>query len=887
MDERNRARRLNLWAAAAIAVLLAFYVAALAYSRPRASGKPLRYDRFVDLVERDRVLNAEILDRDGLVVGRYLTEDGETTHYRVNYFNAEVVREGLSGLLVNNNVPTNIDKQFAKSLVEPLTLMLPTLIFIVVIVYFVLSWRWGTGLFASSSGARRVEEDGARTTFADVAGQDEAVAELRELAEFLRRPESFTNVGLRVPKGILLYGPPGCGKTLLARALAGEAGVAFFEISGSDFMEMYVGVGAARVRELFKEARAAAPAVVFIDEIDSIGRLRGRMGPVQSHSEHEQTLNQILAELDGFSSMEGIVVLAATNRPDVLDPALLRPGRFDRTLGLELPDEDARLEILHLHARGKQLAPGVDLRAVARTAHGMAGADLAAVMNDAARAAARANRARIEQADLEHAFTALAEAPERRKRLTLHAASVGRRPLRDENVTFADVAGADDAVAELTEVRDYLADPERFLRLGARAPRGILLIGPPGCGKTLLARAVAGEADASFLSASASEFVEVFVGEGAARVRDLFAEARSSSPSIVFIDEIDSVGRERGRAGGRSEIDQTLNQILIELDGFRVGSGTIVMAATNRPDILDPALVRPGRFDRQVVLDAPDRAGRTAILEIHGRGKPLAGDVDFDRVAGLTSGASGADLENVLNEAALLAARAGAAEISMSFIEEGIERALLGVGARTRLLSAEEKQLIAVHEAGHALVGVSLPNADPPHKVTIVPRGRALGYMWNPDQSDRTLHTRSRLIDLIATSLAGRTAEEIVFGDVADGSSPDLKHATGMARRMVCELGMSEKLGPLHYTFDDGSNRSQPNAFVSEDVASTIDSEIRAIVEEARRRARDAIESHRRVLDRFVDVLLEKETLSAAEIEDLFNEARRPKKTARVSRAAR
>jgi len=885
MDDKTRARRLNFWTAAALAVLAAIYIGALAYSRPRASGEPLRYDRFVDLVETDRVVNAEILDRDGIVVGRYLTGDDQPRDYKVNYFNSEGVREELTSLLVTNNVPTTINKQFSKSLVEPVTFVVPSIFFLVVIAYLFLSWRWSVGLFATKSASRRVEAEHAETKFADVAGQEEAVAELKELVEFLRQPQSFTNIGLRVPKGVLLYGPPGCGKTLLARALAGEAGVPFYQISGSDFMEMFVGVGAARVRELFKEAREAAPAIIFIDEIDSIGRSRGRMGPIQSHSEHEQTLNQILAELDGFSAAEGIIVVAATNRPDILDPALLRPGRFDRTVGLELPRDDARLQILQVHARGKQLGPDVNLQAIAAKAHGMAGADLAAVVNDAARAAARARKSHIEQADLEQAYRTLAEAPERRKRLAMKNPSVGRRPLQDESVTFADVAGADEAVAELTEIRDYLEDPERFLRLGARAPRGVLLVGPPGCGKTLLARAVAGEASASFLSVSASEFVEVFVGEGASRVRDLFAEARSSAPSIIFIDEIDSIGGRRGHITGHSEVDQTLNQILIELDGFRVGSGVIVMAATNRPDILDSALTRPGRFDRQVVIDAPDRAGRKAILEVHARNKPLAADVDLDKIAALTSGAAGADLENVLNEAALLAARAGAPEITMEFVEEGIERALLGIGSRSHLLSAEEKRLLAVHEAGHALVGTALPGTDPPHKVTIVPRGRALGYVWSPDQSDRAMHTRSRLIDLIATGLAGRTAEEMVFGDVADGATADLKHATAIARRMVCELGMSDKVGPLHYnTVDDNSKRSEPANIISEDVARTIDAEIRAVIEEGRARAAEVLKSRRRTLDALVEVLLEKETLSAIEIEEIYEKTARARTKARAGR---
>jgi ATP-dependent metalloprotease FtsH len=870
--DNNRARRLNLWTIAIVVLLLAAYLGALAYSRPRASGQTLRFDSFVDLVETDRVTAATIRDRDGLVVGRYEKKDGSTAEYNVSYFNAETVRESLVNLLVVNKVPTTIDKQFGKSLVAPATLLLPTLILITALAYLILSWRWGTGLFGATSESRKV--DAGTVRFADVAGQDAAIADLREIVEFLKHPQASVRLGVRVPKGVLLYGPPGCGKTLLARAVAGEADVPFFSITGSDFVELYQGVGAARVRELFREAREHPPAIVFIDELDAVGRARGALGPVMTQGEQEQALNQILAELDGFSSSSGIVVLAATNRADVLDPALLRPGRFDRTISLERPDEEARLEILQVHTRGKEVASGVDLRAIASKAFGMTGADLAGVVNDAALIAARADKPGIDQSDLQTALQRISEEPERQRRSAMGERSIGRRTLADEGVTFADVAGVDEAVAELAEIRDYLAQPERFERLGAAVPRGILLVGPPGCGKTLLARAVAGESHAAFFSVAASEFVEIFVGQGAARVRELFAEARAGAPAILFIDELDSIGTRRSESapGGSRETEQTLNQILIELDGFTTSSGVIVIAATNRPDMLDPALIRRGRFDRHVTVDAPDRAGRRAILALHSKGKRLGSDVDLDKVAGLTSGFSGADLASVLNEAALLTARRNADEISMSDVEQGIERAMMGISARRRLMSDDERRAVAVHEAGHAVVSIALPGTSPPHKLTIVPRGRVLGFSWNPDEADRWVSNRDHLIDEMAGLLGARAAEQMVLGQLGDGAANDLRIATDIARRMVCDLGMSEKLGPL--STGDPHDGREPKPLLSEETAGIIDAEIRAVIDEADRRAADALRSHRDILDRVVEALLEKETLGSRELSEIWAAAR-------------
>jgi len=721
------------------------------------------------------------------------------------------------------------------------------------------------------SVGRRASALDERVTFDAVAGQDAAKAELAELVEFLAEPERFAELGAEIPKGVLLYGPPGCGKTLLARAVAGEANATFVSVAATEFVEVFVGEGAARIRDLFTEAKTVAPAIVFIDEIDALGSRRTQRG-VQGHQEQEQTLNQLLVELDGFEPSIGVILIAATNRPDMLDPALLRPGRFDRTVGLERPTEEDRLAILTLHARRRRLDPAADLGEIAKRAHGLNGADLANVVNEAALLAARAHKPEVSQAELDVALSRLVEAPERQRRLAARERSVGRRVAGgEERVSFADVAGVDDAVAELREVRDYLSEPERFAALGARVPRGVLLSGPPGCGKTLLAKAVAGEANAAFFSTSGTDFVEVFVGEGAARVRDLFAEAKSVAPAILFIDEIDAVGAQRAQVSvdGHRERENTLNQILVELDGFESRSGVIVMAATNRPDLLDPALVRPGRFDRQVEITLPDRPGRRAILDLHAKDKRLAANADLDLVAGVTQGFSGADLANVVNEAALLAARERVGEISRAVLEEAIERVLLGVSSRRHIMTEPERRIVAYHEAGHALVGLALPGVSVPHKVSIIPRGRSLGHVWHIDEDERAIHSRSELINQMAMDMGGRTAEELVFGEPGTAAADDLARVSAMARKMVCELGMSDALGGLTYTDGSYADSRTGSPGYSEKETTLIGDEARRLIDEARDRACLVLDGSRSTLERIAETLLERETISATELEAL------------------
>ena len=445
-------------------------------------------------------------------------------------------------------------------------------------------------------------------------------------------------------------------------------------------------------------------------------------------------------------------------------------------------------------------------------------------------------------------------------------------------VTFDDVAGVDEAKQELAEVVDFLKSRERFQGLGARIPRGILLVGPPGTGKTLLARAIAGEAGVPFFSISGSEFVEMFVGVGASRVRDLFDQAKRNAPCIIFIDEIDAVGRHRGAGlgGSHDEREQTLNQILTEMDGFDTNVNVIVLAATNRPDILDPALLRPGRFDRRVVLDLPDLVGRTAILKVHANGKPLAESVDLEVLAKQTVGFSGADLANLMNEAAILAARRGNKSIQMEELEESIDRVIAGQERKSKKISPREKEITAYHEAGHALVAKILPNADPPRKITIIPRGMALGYT-KPLHEDRYVWSRAQFNDELAVLMAGRTAEELTFSEITTGAQDDIKRATKVARGMVTDLGMSDKLGPR--TFGDkqelvflGREISEHKDY-SERYALEIDKEIKRIIEEARSTARKILTENKAKLVQIAERLIAKETLEAEELESIFNEA--------------
>jgi cell division protease FtsH len=447
--------------------------------------------------------------------------------------------------------------------------------------------------------------------------------------------------------------------------------------------------------------------------------------------------------------------------------------------------------------------------------------------------------------------------------------------------TFEDVAGVDEAIEELQEIKEFLAEPAKFHAVGAKIPKGVLLYGQPGTGKTLLARAVAGEAGVPFYAISGSDFVEMFVGVGASRVRDLFEQAKENAPAIIFIDEIDAVGRHRGAGmgGGHDEREQTLNQLLVEMDGFDVRGGVILIAATNRPDVLDPALLRPGRFDRQITVDTPDLAGRIKILQVHSRGKPMGPDIDLQSVGRRTPGFSGADLANVLNEAALLTARGGAKMIDNSTLDEAIDRVIAGPQKRTRLMSEKEKLVTAYHEGGHALVAAALPGSDPVHKITILPRGRALGYTMVLPDEDKYSQTRSEILDKLAYMMGGRAAEELVFHDPTTGASNDIEKATGLARAMVTQYGMSDRLGAIKL----GDGNAEPflgrdighSRNYSEEVAAIVDEEVKTLVGAAHQEAFDILHENRDVLDALVLALLDRETLDKAEVAHIFAALRR------------
>jgi cell division protease FtsH len=461
-------------------------------------------------------------------------------------------------------------------------------------------------------------------------------------------------------------------------------------------------------------------------------------------------------------------------------------------------------------------------------------------------------------------------------------------------VTFADVAGADEAVEELQEIKEFLESPAKFQSMGAKIPKGVLLFGPPGTGKTLLARAVAGEAGVPFFSISGSDFVEMFVGVGASRVRDLFEQAKTNAPAIIFVDEIDAVGRHRGAGlgGGHDEREQTLNQLLVEMDGFDTRAGVILIAATNRPDILDPALLRPGRFDRQIVVDSPDLEGRRAILNVHAKGKPLAKGVELEVLARRTPGFTGADLANLMNEAALLAARRGFKEIGMPNLEEAIDRVIAGPERKSRLISEDEKRVIAYHEGGHALVGHALPHADPIHKVSIIPRGRALGWTLALPEADKYLVTRSELRDQLTMLMGGRTAEELIFHDPTTGAQNDIERASQIARSMVTEYGMSDLIGPQQLGHKNGEvflGRDlghQPN--YSDEVAARIDAEVRRLIDEAHIEALDILTENRKTLDKLAKALVERETLDTPDVMEILGPVgKRPSRTPPAQAPAR
>ncbi len=832
--------------------------------------KPVNYSTFLKKVELDEVKSIQVSGQD--VYG--VLKDG--TRFET------VLPENAQNwdLFKSHNVEVTIQNPTEAWNVSAILAWLSMLVALGAIAIFIYRQRQsggsGSSIFSiGKSRAKMFMPSTIKVKFDDVAGAQEAKQELKDVVDYLKNPEKYKRLGAKITRGVLLVGEPGNGKTLLAKAVAGEASVPFFSITGSDFIEVFVGVGAARVRDLFAQARKSAPSIVFIDEIDAIGRQRGS-GFGGGHDEREQTLNQLLTEMDGFDTNgASVIVLAATNMPDVLDKALLRPGRFDRRVNIPFPDEPSREQILRVHAAAVSIDPEADLGKIAAETAGFSGADLANLVNIAAINASKNNQNLITQKDFEYAHKIIVQS---------HATG-GMRTSAEKSqympkmfmpsqvkINFDSVAGADEAKEELIDVVDFLKNPQKFNRLGATLPRGVLLIGEPGNGKTLLAKAVAGEANVPFFSASGSEFVEKYVGVGAARVRELFATARRHAPAIIFIDEIDAVGRHRGGSdGGHEEREQTLNQLLTEMDGFDTSTTSlIVIAATNRADILDKALLRPGRFDKKVEVPYPDLLSRKKILLVHAKDKKIDPSVNFDTIAKGTPGFSGADLANLINEAAILASKLGKEAVMVEDFEEARDKVLLGKESKSKILTPKELEVTAFHEAGHALVRLLLPEySDPLYKVTIVPRGRALGVTHSMPEREKYTADKEEMLATIASALGGRVAEELVFNKLETGAASDFQKATDIARKMVCHFGMSEKLGPIFYDQRPGEYQ------YSQHTAELIDSEVRSITEQSYKRALELLKSNREKLDKLAHALLEKETLYAGEIYELLDIAPR------------
>lgn len=829
----------------------------------------MSYSAFIDAVERDNVKSVHIVGQE--VFGSL--KDGSRFEAVIadNPSNFDILREH------------RVEYSVAPA-TNPYAHWYMFFIFLLIAIplglwYFFRQSRGGSngasGIFSmGKSRARMFMPSMIDVKFDSVAGVHEAKEALKDVVDFLKNPEKYRKIGAKIPRGILLVGEPGNGKTLLAKAIAGEASCPFFSITGSDFIEVFVGVGAARVRDLFMQARKNAPCIVFIDEIDAIGRSRGS-GFGGGHDEREQTLNQLLTEMDGFENANsGVIVIAATNMPDVLDKALLRPGRFDRWVAVQYPDLESRKQILAIHARKVKMNEDIDLDYLARETAGFSGADLANLINEAAIGASKKNQDTVSMQELQEAHKHILQA----RNATMSGASGSAMPKGTSKpkmfmptqvkTKFDDVAGIPEAKEELQDVVNFLKNAESYRRLGARLPKGVLLVGDPGNGKTLLAKAVAGEANCPFFSVSASDFVEMYVGVGASRIRDLFAQARRHMPSIIFIDEIDAVGGKRvaGFDGGSDERAQTLNQLLTEMDGFNSeDTNVIVLAATNRPDMLDNALIRPGRFDKRIDVPYPDLKSREKILQVHAKHIAKDPTLDIVRIARGTPGFSGADLAQLVNEAALIATKKERDMVTMSDVEEARDKIMLGKELKSVMLSDQEKEMISYHEAGHALVRLLVPQyADPVHKVTIIPRGRALGVTHSLPEREKYLSTKEELFTLIMVCLGGRIAEQLTFGVLSSGASNDFEKASELARKMVCLYGMADDIGPVVY-----SQHSREYTY-SQKMAERIDEAVHSLLMDAYKKTETLLRDNGALLKKLAEALLVNETMYAEDIYTLL-----------------
>ncbi|MBI2790705.1 MAG: ATP-dependent zinc metalloprotease FtsH [Gammaproteobacteria bacterium] len=691
------------------------------------------------------------------------------------------------------------------------------------------------------------------TKLSDIAGMKEAKEDVKQFLDFIKDPEKFEKIGARPPKGIMMYGPPGTGKTMIARAIAGEANATFISASGAAFEESYVGTGAARVRELFKIARKNKPAIIFIDEIDALAPARGTENLSMSHI---QTVNQLLSEMENVdtSKNKGIFVIAATNRLEAIDNALLRPGRFDWQIHINLPTDEDRKEILTKMLK-KIKVSDIDIDKLVENSAGYSGADLSNLVNEAAIIATKNDKKAVDMDSFQLAFNKIATY-EKDLSPTLSIKILSPNEVKTQ---FSDIAGMNEAKKEVTEVVDFLKSPKEFTRLGAKPPGGIIIYGPPGTGKTLMARAIAGEAKVNFLAISGSAFDERYVGVGASRVRELFKLARKYKPCIVFIDEIDALAPTRNPSD-ISGNDQTLNQFLNEMDNIQKGinEGIIFIGATNRLDIIDPAVLRPGRFDRKVFFRLPTIQEREEILQVHMKNIKVGADVSLKKLAQTTTGFSGADLANLVNEAAIEATRKNKDAVDMKSFEEANDKIILGVNMGSGSYTEQERKLTAYHEAGHALVGLLHP--DHPrafHKMTIGLRGSTLGATHFRVKTEEYSWTKKQLEALICTSLGGYVAEELIFGkdNVTTGASSDLINANEIVKKMVTKYAMSDNQSLI---VDD---------VISEgDVAKNAE----IILKRDYDIAKDILQKNMDKLHLLANALLEKETLDYEQIVELL-----------------
>lgn len=692
------------------------------------------------------------------------------------------------------------------------------------------------------------------TKLNDISGMKDAKEDVKQFLDFITNPEKFEKIGAKPPKGIMMYGPPGTGKTMLARAIAGEAKTTFISVSGAAFEESYVGTGAARVRELFNIARKNKPAIIFIDEIDALAPARGTENLTISHI---QTVNQLLSEMENVdtSKNKGIFVIAATNRLEALDNALLRPGRFDWQIHINLPTDEDRKEILTKMLKKIKVSDDINIDKLVENSAGYSGADLNNLVNEAAIIATKNDKKSVDMNSFELAFVKIATY-EKDLSPTLSVKILSPNEIKAQ---FSDIAGMNEAKKEVAEVVDFLKDPKEFTRLGAKPPSGIIIYGPPGTGKTLMARAIAGEAKANFLAIAGSAFDERYVGVGASRVRELFKLARKYKPCIVFIDEIDALAPTRN-SNDISGNDQTLNQFLNEMDNIQKGinEGIIFIGATNRLDIIDPAVLRPGRFDRKVFFRLPTIQEREEILQVHMKNIKVGSDVNLKKLAQTTTGFSGADLANLVNEAAIEATRKNKDAVDMKSFEEANDKISLGVNMGSGSYTEQERKLTAYHEAGHALVGLLHP--DHPrafHKMTIGLRGSTLGVTHFRVKTEEYSWTKKQLEALICTSLGGYVAEELIFGkdNVTTGASSDLVNANEIVKKMVTKYAMSDNQSLI---VDD---------VISEgDVAKNAE----IILKRDYEVTKDILQKNIDKLHLLANALLEKETLDYDQIADLL-----------------